>query len=117
MKVMIVDDAMFMRMMLRKYVERAGHEVAGEAEDGQEAVSLYKQIRPDVVTMDITMPNMDGIMATKEIIAIDPNAKILIISAMGQESMMKSAILAGAYDFVVKPLEEDRLLEALSKVK
>ncbi|MBW5447347.1 response regulator [Cohnella sp. CFH 77786] len=114
MRVMIVDDAAFMRMMLRRLLEGAGHEVVGEAADGNEAVAKYKRLNPDLVTMDITMPNKDGIAAVKEIRAEDPSAKILMISAMGQETMVRAAILSGAYDFVIKPVEDARFLQAVS---
>lgn len=117
MKVMIVDDAAFMRMMIRRILESAGHEVVGEAVDGVDAIDKYTQLKPDLVTMDITMPNKDGISATKEIRAIDPKAKILMTSAMGQTAMVKEAIISGAFDFVVKPVDEDRFLEAVSRVQ
>ncbi|HEY8528513.1 MAG TPA: response regulator [Paenibacillaceae bacterium] len=116
LRVMIVDDAAFMRMVLRRILESAGHEVVGEAADGNEAVEKYVELKPDLVTMDITMPNKDGIEATRVIRAIDPNAKILMTSAMGQEAMVKQAVLSGAYDFVVKPVDEERFLRAVAKV-
>ncbi|MBW5449308.1 response regulator [Cohnella sp. CFH 77786] len=115
MRVLIVDDAAFMRMMLRKILETAGYEVAGEAVDGNDAVAKYFELKPDLVTMDITMPAKDGIEAVGEIRAKDPKAKILMTSAMGQEPMVRAAILAGAYDFVVKPVEEERFLKAVSR--
>lgn len=111
---MIVDDAAFMRMMIRKILESAGHEVVAEAVDGDDAVSKYTTLKPDLVTMDITMPNKDGIAATKDIRAIDPNAKILMTSAMGQATMVKEAILSGAFDFVIKPVDEVRFLAAVA---
>ena len=111
---MIVDDAAFMRMMIRKILESAGHEVAGEAVDGDDAVAKYTILKPDLVTMDITMPNKDGIAATKDIRAIDPKAKILMTSAMGQAAMVKEAILSGAFDFVIKPVDEERFLAAVA---
>jgi len=114
---MIVDDAAFMRMMIRRILESAGHEVVGEAVDGVDAIDKYTKLNPDLVTMDITMPNKDGISATKEIRAIDPKAQILMTSAMGQAMMVKEAILSGAFDFIVKPVEADRFLEAVSKVQ
>ncbi|MFC5471734.1 response regulator [Cohnella suwonensis] len=115
MKVLIVDDAAFMRMMLRRLIESEGHEVAGEAVDGNDAVAKYRELQPDLVTMDITMPNKDGIAAVQEIRAFDPKAKILMTSAMGQEPMVKAAILAGAYDFVIKPVEEERFKKAVGR--
>lgn len=117
MKVLIVDDAAFMRMVLKRIVEEAGYEVVGEAADGEQAVMEYKRHRPDVVTMDLTMPNMDGITATRKIREIDPKARILITSAMGQAAMVKDAIQSGAYDFVVKPVDQNRLLSAIANAK
>jgi two-component system chemotaxis response regulator CheY len=114
MRVLIVDDAAFMRAMLRKIIESEGHEVAGEAADGNDAVAQYRNLRPDLVTMDITMPNKDGIQAVHEIKAIDPKAKILMISALGQEPKVREAILAGAYDFVIKPIDEERFKKAVA---
>lgn len=113
--VLIVDDASFMRMMIKDILEKNGFEVAGEAKDGQEAVQLYKDLSPDLVTMDITMPEMDGISALKEIKAEDPNAKVIMCSAMGQQAMVIDAIQAGANDFIVKPFQADRVLEAINK--
>ncbi|GIN19173.1 MAG TPA: response regulator [Bacillus bacterium] len=115
MKILIVDDAAFMRMTLRKMLEEFGHEVIGEAVDGNDAVEKYKELKPDLVTMDITMPNKDGITATKEIKQYDPKAKVLISSAMGQESMVKEAIIAGAVDFIVKPINPQRMMNAVAK--
>jgi len=102
-RVLIVDDAAFMRMMLRDILTKNGYEVAGEAENGAQAVERYKEVKPDLVTMDITMPEMDGITAVREIKKIDPAAKIVMVSAMGQQAMVIEAIQAGAIDFVVKP--------------
>lgn len=115
-KVLIVDDAAFMRMMIKDILEKNGFEVVGEANNGIKAVELYKLEKPDVVTMDITMPDMDGIEAVKAIRAIDPAAKIIMCSAMGQQSMVMDAIKAGAKDFIVKPFQADRVLEAIKKV-
>lgn len=117
MKVLIVDDAAFMRMVLRKIVEDAGHEVVGEAANGEQAVQEWRRCKPDVVTMDLTMPIMDGIAATKKIREMDPKAKILVTSAMGQTVMVKDAIHSGAYDFVVKPVDQNRFLAALANAK
>ena len=115
-KVLIVDDAAFMRMMIKDILEKNGFEVLGEAPNGIKAVELYKKEKPDVVTMDITMPDMDGIEAVKAIKAFDPTAKVIMCSAMGQQTMVMDAIRAGAKDFIVKPFQPDRVLEAIRKV-
>ncbi|MBD7916342.1 response regulator [Clostridium sp. Sa3CUN1] len=115
-RVLIVDDAAFMRMMIKDILQKNGFEVVGEASNGIEAVNLYKKEKPDVVTMDITMPDMDGIEAVKEIKAFDQDAKIIMCSAMGQQSMVMDAIKSGAKDFIVKPFQSDRVLEAIRKV-
>lgn len=115
-KVLIVDDAAFMRMMIKDILEKNGFQVIAEANNGLKAVELYKKERPDVVTMDITMPDMDGIQAVKAIRAFDPSAKIIMCSAMGQQTMVMDAIRAGARDFIVKPFQPDRVLEAIRKV-
>lgn len=114
-KVLIVDDAAFMRMMIKDILTKNGFEVVGEANDGAQAVEKYKELNPDLVTMDITMPEMDGITALKEIKAIDPSAKIIMCSAMGQQAMVIDAIQAGAKDFIVKPFQADRVIEAIQK--
>lgn len=114
-KVLIVDDAAFMRMMIKDILVKNGFEVIGEAGNGMKAVELYKKERPDVVTMDITMPEMDGIGAVKAIREMDPSARIIMCSAMGQQSMVMDAIRAGAKDFIVKPFQADRVLEALKR--
>ncbi|MCX7828446.1 MAG: response regulator [Thermanaerothrix sp.] len=114
-RVLIVDDAAFMRMMLKDILTKNGFEVVGEAENGKVAVQMYSELKPDVVTMDITMPEMDGLAAVKEIKQQDPNAKVVMVSAMGQQAMVIEAIRAGAADFIVKPFQPDRVLEALSK--
>jgi two-component system chemotaxis response regulator CheY len=114
-KVLIVDDAAFMRMMLRDILAKNGFEVVGEADNGKIAVQMYSELKPDVVTMDITMPEMDGIAAVKEIKAADPSAKVVMVSAMGQQAMVIEAIRSGAADFIVKPFQPDRVLEALGK--
>ncbi|HEY8391142.1 MAG TPA: response regulator [Capillibacterium sp.] len=115
-RVLVVDDAAFMRMMIKDILKKGGYEVVGEAEDGVKAVEKYKELKPDLVTMDITMPEMDGITAVKEIRKFDPNAVIIMCSAMGQQAMVIDAIQAGAKDFVVKPFQPDRVLEAVKKV-
>jgi len=114
-KILIVDDAAFMRMMIKNILTKNGFEVVGEASNGAEAVELYKKLKPDLVTMDITMPEMDGIEALKKIKEIDPNAKVIMVSAMGQQQLVIEAIQAGAKDFIVKPFQPDRLLEAVNK--
>jgi len=114
-RIMIVDDAAFMRMMLRDILTKAGYEIAGEAENGFKAIEKYKEVSPDLVLMDITMPELDGIGAVKQIKAADPNAKIIMCSAMGQQAMVLESIQAGAKDFIVKPFQADRILEEVSK--
>ncbi|MBU3098595.1 response regulator [Clostridium estertheticum] len=115
-RVLIVDDAAFMRMMIKDILEKNGFEVVGEASNGLKGVELYKTEKPDIVTMDITMPEMDGIEAVKAIKAFDPAAKVIMCSAMGQQTMVMDAIRAGARDFIVKPFQSDRVLEAIKKV-
>ncbi|WP_277750919.1 response regulator [Anaerobacillus alkaliphilus] len=115
-RIMIVDDAAFMRMTLKNIISQAGHEVVGEAANGLEAVETYKLTQPELVTMDITMPEMDGIQALKEIKKIDPKAKILMCSAMGQQGMVIEAIQSGAADFIVKPFNAERINESIGKV-
>lgn len=114
-KVLVVDDAAFMRMMLKDILIKGGHEVVGEAENGLVAVQKYQELRPDIVTMDITMPEMEGIEAVKQIRKQHEAARIIMCSAMGQQGMVVQAIQAGARDFVVKPFQGDRVLEALRK--
>jgi len=113
--VLIVDDAAFMRMMLKEILTKGGYNVVGEAENGIIAVAKYKELRPDIVTMDITMPEMDGISAVKEIKKVDPNAKVIMCSAMGQQAMVIEAIQSGARDFIVKPFQPVRVMEAVQK--
>lgn len=115
-RIMIVDDAAFMRMMLRDILTRHGFEVVAEAENGVVAVEMYKEKRPDLVTMDITMPEMDGVTALKAIKKIDPNAQVVMCSAMGQQGMVIEAIQSGAKDFIVKPFQEERVVEAVKKI-
>ena len=114
-KVLVVDDAAFMRMMLKDILVKNDFEVAEEAENGNVAVAAYQKVKPDIVTMDITMPEMNGIEAVKAIKAIDPESKIIMVSAMGQQPMVIEAIQAGATDFIVKPFQPDRVVEALNK--
>ncbi len=113
--VLIADDAAFMRMMLRNILTGAGYEVAGEAEDGAEAVSRYRELQPDLTTMDITMPGMNGLEALKAIRAEDPEARVIMCSAMGQKSMVVESFSAGARDFIVKPFQADRVVSAMEK--
>ncbi|NLV16974.1 MAG: response regulator [Syntrophomonadaceae bacterium] len=114
-RVLIVDDAAFMRMMIKDILTKNGYAVVGEAENGLNAIEKYTEYLPDLVTMDITMPEMDGISAVKEIKKNDPNARIIMCSAMGQQAMVIDAIQAGARDFIVKPFQPDRVLEAVAK--
>lgn len=114
--VLIVDDAAFMRLAIRTMLEKNGFEVVGEAENGEEGVKKYKELRPDIVTMDITMPEMTGIEALKLIKQYDPKATIVMMSAMGQEAMVKEAVLNGAKSFVVKPFKEEHVIQTLKKI-
>ncbi|WP_338587629.1 response regulator [Clostridium baratii] len=114
--ILIVDDAAFMRMMIKDILEKNGFNVIGEVSNGLEAVELYKKEKPDIVTMDITMPKVDGIEAVKLIKEYDNEAKIIMCSAMGQQAMVMDAIRAGAKDFIVKPFQADRVIEAINKV-
>ncbi|MFW6079511.1 MAG: response regulator [Gemmatimonadota bacterium] len=113
---LICDDAIFMRTMLGDILKQAGFEIVGEAETGEEAVEKYRELEPDLVTMDIVMPDMGGIDAVREIIAEYPDAKILMCSAMGQQALVVEAVQAGARDFVVKPFQPSRVLEAVQRV-
>lgn len=115
-KVLVVDDAAFMRLSLKMLLEKSGFDVVGEAENGLKAIQLYKQLKPDIVTMDLTMPEMGGIDAIKMIKAIDNNAKIIVISSMGHEILVREAIVAGAVSFIVKPFKEDVVSKQLSKI-
>jgi two-component system chemotaxis response regulator CheY len=114
-RILIVDDAAFMRMMIKDILSKNGYEVVGEANDGIEAIEKFSELKPDLVTMDITMPEMDGITALREIKKIDPGAKVIMCSAMGQQAMVIDAIQAGAKDFIVKPFQGDRVIEAIKK--
>mgnify|MGYP004483216771 FL=1 len=114
--ILICDDAAFMRMMIKDILSKNGYNVAGEAENGLKAVEKFKELSPDLVLMDITMPEMDGIAALKEIRKLDAGAKIIMCSAMGQQAMVIESIQAGAKDFIVKPFQQDRVLEAVKKV-
>lgn len=114
-KILVCDDAAFMRMMVKDILTKNGYEVIGEAVNGQDAIAKYKELSPDLTTMDITMPEMDGIQALKEIRKFDANARIIMCSAMGQQAMVIESIQAGAKDFIVKPFQQDRVLEAVKK--
>jgi two-component system chemotaxis response regulator CheY len=115
-RILICDDATFMRMMIKDIVIKCGHEVAGEAENGLIALSKYKECKPDLVMMDITMPEMDGIEALIGIKKVDPEAKIVMCSAMGQQTMVIDSIKAGAKDFIVKPFHPEKLIETIRKI-
>ena len=115
-KILIVDDAAFIRMMLKHNLTKGGYDVVGEAADGIEALAKYNELKPDLVTLDITMPNKDGIAALKDIKAANPGALCIMCSAMGQQSMVIEAIQSGAKDFIVKPFQADRVLESVKKV-
>lgn len=115
-RVLIVDDAAFMRMMLKDILQRNGFEVAGEAGNGKLGVLEYKQCKPDLVTLDITMPEMGGLEALKAIREYDPKAKVVMVSAMGQESMVMQAVTSGAKSFILKPFKEEQVIDTLNKV-
>lgn len=113
-RILVVDDNAFMRNNLKNVLKSAGFEVVAEAADGIEALAAYQSETPDLVTMDITMPNMDGVQALKELKGLDPSARVVMVSAMGQEALVVEAITSGAADFVVKPFEADRVVEAVN---
>ncbi len=115
-KVLIVDDAAFMRVSIKNMLTKNGYEVIGEAENGKVALQKYQELGPDIVTMDITMPEMDGLTSLKKILEMDPGARIVMISAMGQESMVREAVLSGAKGFIVKPFKEDVIVAALNNL-
>lgn len=114
-KIMIVDDAQFMRLMIRDIVTSMGHEVVAEAENGEDAVAIYKELKPDLVTMDLVMPKMSGIEGLKAIKEFDGNAKVIVVSAIDQRESLMEAIRLGASDFIVKPFEEARVESAIQK--
>ena len=114
--ILICDDAAFMRMMIKDILTKNGYNVAGEAENGLKAVEKYNELKPDLVLMDITMPEMDGIQALKTIKSGDPSAMVIMCSAMGQQAMVIESIQAGPKDFIVKPFQAERVLEAVKKV-
>ena len=115
-KVLIVDDAAFMRMSIRTMLQNYDFEIVGEAENGVMAIEKYQELQPDIVTLDITMPEMDGLQALREIKKIDPAASVVMVSALGQEARMKEAIIYGAKGFIVKPFKEEIIVSALSKL-
>lgn len=115
-KVLIVDDAAFMRVTIKNMLSKNGYEVVGEAENGQVGLTKYQELKPDVVTLDITMPVMDGLTALKKIMEYDPKANVVMLSAMGQQDMVKEAIISGAKGFIVKPFKEDVVLKALENL-
>lgn len=115
-RVLIVDDAAFMRCAIKSMLQKNGFDVVGEAENGMEGIRKYKELMPDIVTMDITMPVMTGIEALQSILEYDPKAKIVMISAMGQEGFVREAVMKGAKSFVVKPFQEDIIVENFNKI-
>jgi len=114
-RILVADDASFMRMMIREIVEEEGYEVAGEASDGTEAVEMYRELHPDIVTMDIVMPRRSGIDAVRGIMELDPTACVVMCSALGQESLVRESLEAGARDFIVKPFKPESVLATLRK--
>jgi two-component system, chemotaxis family, chemotaxis protein CheY len=114
-RVLVVDDAVFMRRMVSDALSQGGHEIIGEAANGAEAIERFQELRPEVTTLDITMPELDGISALKKILEIDPAARVVMCSALGQESKVLESIKAGAKDFVVKPFQKERVLDAVGK--
>ncbi len=114
--VLVVDDAAFMRVTIKNMLEKNGFAVIGEAENGKVAVHKYHELKPDLVTMDITMPEMDGLTALKTIMQLNPAARIVMMTAMGQQGMVKEAVMAGAKGFIVKPFKEETVVSALSKL-
>ena len=114
--VLVVDDASFMRVLIKNTLTKNGFDVVGEAENGKVGVQKYQELNPDIVTMDVTMPEMSGLEALKEIMKVNPKANVIMVSAMGQETVVKDAIIAGAKGFIVKPFKEDVFLSAFSKL-
>jgi len=116
-RVLVVDDAAFMRVSIKNMLTKHGYEVIGEAENGKVAIQKFQELAPDIITMDITMPEMDGLASLKKILAINPSANVVMISAMGQESMVREAVLSGAKGFIVKPFKEDIIVSALNNLQ
>ena len=116
LRVMVVDDALFMRNMLKDIFVRAGHDVVAEAENGKIALELYQELKPDLVTMDIVMPKKSGIEALQDIMALDASACVVMVSALGQDSLVLEAVESGAKDFIVKPFKEEKVLEIVNRV-
>ena len=114
-RVLVVDDAAFMRVSIKNILTKNGYEVCGEAENGDVALQKYQELSPDIVTMDITMPGKDGLAGLKDILSFNPRANVIMISAMGQETMVREAIISGAKGFIVKPFKEDVIISALKK--
>lgn len=114
-KILVVDDAAFMRMMMKDILTKGNHEVIGEAEDGKQCLLEYAKLKPDLVTLDITMPELDGLNTLLALKKMDPAAKVVMVSAMGQQNIVVQAIKAGAKDFVVKPFQPERVMEAVNK--
>lgn len=114
-RILIVDDAAFMRMMLKDILAKKGYDVCGEAGTGAEAVEMYQSLAPDLVTMDITMPIMDGVEAVRNIKKLDPDCKVLMVSAMGQQKLIVESLEAGALDFIVKPFQPDKVIETVER--
>lgn len=115
-RVLVVDDAAFMRVSIKNILSKNGYEICGEAENGNVAIQKYQELIPDIVTMDITMPDMDGLASLKQILSFNPKANVIMISAMGQESMVREAIVSGAKGFIVKPFKEDVIISALKNI-
>ena len=114
-RVLVADDAAFMRKMVSDALTKGGHDVVGEAGNGVEAVARFQELKPEVMTLDITMPEKDGLAALKDIMELEPSARVIMCSALGQESKVLESIKAGARDFVVKPFQADRVIEAVGK--
>lgn len=115
-KILVVDDAVFMRTAVKTMLSKNGYEVAGEAEDGEIAVKKYKELQPDAVTMDITMPNQTGLEALKAIVEYDSEAKVVMLTALGQENMVREAIMLGAKSFILKPFKEEQIIKTLNQI-
>jgi two-component system chemotaxis response regulator CheY len=116
LRIMVVDDALFMRNMLKDIFVRAGYDVVAEAENGEAALELYQETKPDLVTMDIVMPKKSGIEALQEIMASDPDACVVMVSALGQDSLVLESVESGAKDFIVKPFKEDNVLAIIKRI-